>query len=110
MTKDVRTAWARKRLTPLEETPVEAILAERADTHGDYSRCCEISQDIMRALRKGRRWKDLTDDQVESCQMIAHKLHRIVEGDPSHLDHWLDGAGYFTLSARILERRRKNGA
>lgn len=86
--------------------PPEDLIAERKETHGDFSLCAEVSQDILRALRKGPKFKDLSDAQVESLQMIAHKLHRIVCGDPDHKDHWEDGAGYFTLGAKDVVRRR----
>jgi hypothetical protein len=32
--------------------------------------------------------------QREAIDMICHKLGRILSGDPSHPDHWLDIQGY----------------
>ena len=39
--------------------------------------------------------------------MIAHKIGRILAGDPNHIDHWLDIAGYATLVAKELEAHGK---
>jgi hypothetical protein len=35
--------------------------------------------------------------------MIAHKLGRIVNGDPNYVDSWVDIAGYATLVAKRLQ-------
>jgi hypothetical protein len=34
--------------------------------------------------------------------MILNKVSRILAGDPGHVDHWDDIAGYATLVADIL--------
>jgi len=35
--------------------------------------------------------------------MIAHKIARIINGDPNHLDSWHDIAGYATLVEQELK-------
>jgi hypothetical protein len=35
--------------------------------------------------------------------MIAHKIGRIVNGDPDHVDSWVDIAGYAQLVADELQ-------
>jgi hypothetical protein len=40
--------------------------------------------------------------QAQALEVVADKVARILCGDPSHLDHWQDGAGYFELVAREL--------
>lgn len=79
---------------------VRATLVSHRGSHGDFAECARVSQEILRVLRTGSRWGDLTDPQVEAIQMIAHKLHRIVCGDPSVVDHWHDIAGYAVLAER----------
>lgn len=37
--------------------------------------------------------------------MIAHKLARIMNGDPNYIDNWTDIAGYAQLVVDILEQR-----
>jgi hypothetical protein len=46
--------------------------------------------------------KKLDDDQSEALEMIAHKIARILNGDPNYVDSWLDIAGYATLVAERL--------
>ena len=38
----------------------------------------------------------------EALEMTAHKTARILTGEPSEPDHWLDKAGYYTLVANCL--------
>ena len=45
---------------------------------------------------------ELSPDQAEALDMIAHKIARILNGDPNHHDHWHDIAGYATLIADRL--------
>ena len=37
--------------------------------------------------------------------MIAHKIARIICGNPNHLDHYIDIVGY---AQRIIERTKRN--
>jgi len=43
-------------------------------------------------------------DQKEAVEMIAHKLGRIVNGDPHYDDSWVDIAGYAKLVSDRLQR------
>jgi hypothetical protein len=36
-------------------------------------------------------------------EMIAHKIARILSGDPNHRDHWEDIAGYAELVVREID-------
>jgi hypothetical protein len=42
-------------------------------------------------------------DQREALDMIAHKIGRILNGDPDYSDSWRDIAGYATLVADRLD-------
>jgi hypothetical protein len=53
--------------------------------------------------RKAEGWKRLSVGQREALEMIAHKIARILSGDPNHKDHWEDIAGYAELVVRELE-------
>lgn len=44
----------------------------------------------------------LKPDQRECLEMIAHKIGRILNGDPHYEDSWRDIAGYATLVADRL--------
>lgn len=46
---------------------------------------------------------DIDEDMAEALFMIAHKIGRIVNGDPWYADSWIDIAGYAKLVADRLE-------
>jgi len=56
-----------------------------------------FSQTVKDAFRKGPLWAGLGADQKEALDMIAHKLARIVCGNPAVVDHWHDIGGYVRL-------------
>ena len=49
----------------------------------------------------------LFPDQLMSLDMIAVKISRIVNGNPSHRDSWLDIAGYAMLVADRLQGKSR---
>lgn len=75
------------------------LLAERGKTHGDYSEHADYTQAIKRLIEPSPNWKKLHDHERETLHMIAHKIGRILAGDPHFVDHWDDIAGYAKLSA-----------
>jgi hypothetical protein len=77
---------------------VEKTLNERASTHGDFNTGAVISQDLCATLRTGPSWNKLSDAQKEALEMIAHKMARIVNGNPDFADHYLDIGGYAHLA------------
>lgn len=80
----------------------EQLLAERAKTHGEYSEHARCTQSIMRALQRERGWDGLSDIQKESLHMFAHKMGRVVTGNPDIHDHWDDIAGYAKLVSQRI--------
>lgn len=82
---------------------VENILAERQKTHGEFSNHALISQNIKRSMSHHTR-STLSHSQFEALEMIAHKIARILNGNPNHKDHWDDIAGYATLISLELEK------
>jgi hypothetical protein len=87
-------------------TDINALLAEREKTHGDYVLHAFITQDLKRVIRHHVADLDvkLDDDMQETLDMIAHKIGRIIAGNPAEPDHWRDIAGYAQLVANRLER------
>jgi hypothetical protein len=75
------------------------ILAERAKTHGDYTDHADITQSLKAVMRRGPQWTELEPHERETLEMIAHKVGRILAGNPHFEDHWADIAGYARLSA-----------
>jgi hypothetical protein len=86
-------------------TDIDALLAERGKTHGDYVTHATITQDLKRVMRNHACDLDrrMDDDMAETLSMIAHKIGRIIAGNPAEPDHWRDIAGYAQLVANRLE-------
>lgn len=83
----------------------DALLAERGKTHGDYSEHADATQSMKHLFRQYRNWPKLSYAQKETLEMIAHKIGRALTGDPNHIDHWDDIAGYAKLVSNILRER-----
>ena len=82
---------------------VEAILAQRGRDYGDYPQKAEFIQNMKLMVRMSQSWFKMDSDMRESVDMIATKMGRIAYGDPSHLDSWVDIAGYAKLVADRLQ-------
>ena len=91
---------------PPKPTPLQTILRERGKTYGPFERHASISQAIKKAIFLYGYGMPigLTPDQKEALEMIAHKIARIANGNPNHIDNWDDIAGYATLVADELRR------
>ncbi len=83
--------------------PIEEILAARGKTHGDFSIHAAITDAIKYHMHNSSKWNYLSPTQKEALDMTAHKIGRILAGDPDHKDHWDDIAGYTTLVAKELK-------
>jgi len=84
---------------------VSAILDERGKRYGSLIGHAAISQALKHIIFKSRSDMELMPDQREALEMIAHKIARIVNGDPNYADSWLDIAGYAQLVADRLNER-----
>jgi hypothetical protein len=86
-----------------ELTATEALLAERAKTHGDFRDHAMVTQRLKHEFGCITAGK-LSSVQQEAVDMILHKLGRIAAGDPNFRDHWDDIAGYARPVSQDLER------
>lgn len=77
----------------------EQLLAERGARYGDFKEHAEITWAIKGAMRDTSQWHKLTPMHKEALDMIAHKIGRILNGDPNYDDNWADIAGYAKLVA-----------
>lgn len=89
---------------PLTEVNIEGVVADRGETYGDYTIQAEIAQTLKDLFRECPGWGRLEYHQRESLDMIACKASRILNGDPNHLDSWVDIAGYATIVATRIPR------
>lgn len=83
---------------------IESTLAARGARYGAFPTFSDATQTLKAFFRSkmGAKWDGLADDQKEALEMIAHKLARIITGDPHYDDSWRDIAGYAQLVANRL--------
>lgn len=103
----------RKNSTAKAETPaapalanIDATLSERGARYGKFTSHAKITQHLKNVMFTYRPRQDLDDDMVETLEMIAHKIGRILNGDPHYADSWVDIAGY----AKLVGDRLSTGA
>jgi hypothetical protein len=77
---------------------IAALIAERDKTHGPWRETARVTQELKRVIEKNLRG-NISFEQLEALDMIAHKLARIVVGDAGHADHWTDLQGYAALGS-----------
>lgn len=81
-------------MTTLSET-----LKERGKRYGAFDGHARITCELKTAMHSKDSWYYLSPDKKEALDMIAHKIGRILNGDPEYADSWVDIAGYAQLVA-----------
>lgn len=100
-------------LTPaMEEKPapqpqkpeVDSILDARETQYGSFMQSANIAVRLKGIMHNAIAQQDLhlMPDQLLALDMIAVKISRILSGNPSHRDSWIDIAGYAQLVADRL--------
>lgn len=85
-------------------TDIKAVLQERGTRYGEFRDHAAISQELKGVMHATDGWIARLDaDMQEALDMIQHKVARILNGDPSYADSWVDIAGYAQLVADRLE-------
>lgn len=88
----------------MTDKKTEDILIARKGSHGEYMEHADISQGILEECMRGRNWTSLPRPMRESLHMFAHKMARVVTGNPYHEDHWDDISGYAVLISQRMDR------
>tara|TARA_R110002020_G_C16060844_1_gene755432 strand:- start:349 stop:618 length:270 start_codon:yes stop_codon:yes gene_type:complete len=81
---------------------ISATLKERQSTYGSFDEHAMITQNIKKAMVDSKNWRLLSESKKECLEMVAHKIGRILNGDPDFHDSWHDIIGYVTLIEREL--------
>jgi len=88
---------------------INEVLKERGSRYGPFSGHAAIAQSLKDVFEgEGAptsfetNWYFLEDFHKEALEMIAHKIGRILNGDPNYDDSWRDIAGYAQLVVDIL--------
>ena len=84
-------------------TDITETLVERGSRYGAFTGHARITQHLKSVMFTYKNRQDLDDDMVEALEMIAHKIGRILNGDPHYADSWIDIAGYAKLVSNRLE-------
>ncbi len=82
---------------------IEDTLKERGGRYGEFGIHAVITQNIKSAMRDSPNWRTLPPDMKEALEMVAHKVGRILNGDPNYKDSWHDIIGYTKLIDDRLE-------
>ena len=85
---------------------IDATLDERGTRYGDFTGHAEITQGLKDVMFATDNWSALADDQKEALEMVAHKIGRILNGDPNYIDSWHDIIGYTRLVEQRLEKEQ----
>lgn len=86
---------------------IRQILEERGTRYGEFPEHARLTQNLKLVMRSGRQWPYLTDSAKEALEMVAHKIGRILNGDPTYLDSWVDIIGYIQLEIDRLKKMKK---
>jgi len=88
---------------------VKEVLKERGTRYGEFSSHAAISQALKTVIQSSPNFEDgnLEPYQIESLEMIAHKIARILNGDPDYDDNWIDIAGYAQLVVNELKAKER---
>ncbi len=87
-----------------QQDSMDSILDERGSKYGEFERHASITQSIKRAMADSPNWSILDDSKKEALEMVAHKIARIVNGDPDYLDSWDDIEGYVRCASKVIRR------
>ena len=90
---------------PVDTTNINAVLSERGSRYGEFRTHAMITQalkDIFCGAVCDTNWHKLTPSQREALDMTAHKIGRILNGDPNYADSWVDIVGYNQLVVNEL--------
>ena len=85
---------------------IDQVLRERGSQYGTFGEVALVAQNIKAAMRHSPNWQRLPADMREALEMIAAKSARILCGDPTHRDNFVDIEGYAKLISDRLENSR----
>jgi len=76
---------------------INKTLNERNKEYGSFTDNASMTCLLKALMEDSNKWDSLLDTQKEALHMIAHKISRILNGNPHNVDSWHDIAGYAVL-------------
>lgn len=89
-------------------TDIQKTLSERKEKYGDFRDHAQLSTDLKMIMRCGNSWMETSPYMKEALEMIQHKIARILNGDPTYEDSWVDIIGYAQLALDRLRQDNEN--
>ena len=90
-----------------KQDQISQILDERGSRYGDFVNRANITMSlklfIHEHIKVHNKEDVITADMLEALDMICSKIGRIVNGDPTYIDSWIDIAGYAKLVSDRLQ-------
>ena len=83
---------------------IKKVLEERGSEYGDFRTQGFIAQRMKEVARGTPGYYGMEDYQREAVDMILHKLSRLLNGNPQHLDSWVDIQGYAKCVSDRIEK------
>jgi len=83
---------------------VAAVLDDRGLQYGDFRVQAFIAQRLKDVAHDTPGWGVMEDMHREAIDMILHKMSRLLNGNPNHIDGWVDIEGYARCVRVRLER------
>lgn len=88
---------------------IDAVLTERGSRYGNFEDHARITQAIKAAMIDSPNWNILRDDTREALEMVAHKVGRMLNGDPEYTDNVIDIIGYMQLVLDRMQGKKAHG-
>lgn len=82
---------------------IESIIEERGKHYGEFYNHARIAQNLKNVMQDTPNWEWLNPPMKEALEMVAHKIGRILNGDPNYKDSWTDIIGYIRLVEKDLK-------
>lgn len=108
LTKPINDPWSKMPEELLEKVSIVETLIQRGNKYGEFKDHANITQSLKTIFHETLGWVRLEAFQKEALEMIAHKIGRILNGDPNYHDSWHDIVGYAKLVAdRLLPKEEE---
>lgn len=89
-----------------DEQTIQDTLTERGNRYGPFAGHAYITQELKDVMHGTQSWELLLPSHKEALEMIAHKIGRILNGDPMYDDSWVDIAGYAQLIVNEIRGKK----
>lgn len=87
---------------------IRNLIEERGKRYNHFPDNAYTAQMLKDVYRHSPNFDTLEDYTAEALDVIASKIARIINGDPTYKDNWLDIQGYCQLVLDELEREAED--